>query len=117
MAIRDTSRPIPQNNAMETNGLLLDFSDETVDADEAFDSEIGAEIRTTFGISGSPMNKWFKNPCPLESRRSYDEGSMHQVSSPKYALEVIDLEGATEMRDIPRITLTGFMILARIYPR
>jgi hypothetical protein len=97
MASRDTSRPIPQNNAMETSGLLLDFSDETVDADEAVDAEIGGEIRTAFGISGSPMNRSFKNPSPLESRRSYDEGSMHRVSSPKYALEMMEPESATEM--------------------
>jgi hypothetical protein len=114
MAIRDTKRPIPQNNAMETSGLLLDFSDEAVDA------EIGGEIRTAFGISDSPMNRSFKNPSPLESRRNYDEGSMHQVSSPKYVLEMMHPESATEMRNVPRITLTGIMILARIasrYPR
>ena len=50
MAIRETSRPIPENNAMETSGLLSDWPDEVDDA------RIGAEIRTAFSISGSPMH-------------------------------------------------------------
>jgi hypothetical protein len=65
-ASKDTSRPIPENNAIGTSGLVFDFSDEVVG------TEIGGEIRAAFGISGSPMHKWFKNPCPLESRRNYD---------------------------------------------
>ena len=46
MAIRDASRPMPENNAIETSGLSSDLSDEPVDA------EIGAKIRAAFGMSG-----------------------------------------------------------------
>jgi hypothetical protein len=45
-AIRDTSRPMLENNAIVTSGLLSDLSDEPVDA------EIGTNIREAFGISG-----------------------------------------------------------------
>jgi hypothetical protein len=61
--------------------------------------EIGGEIRAAFGISGSPMHKWFKksvvqNPRPLECLRSYDEGSIREESCAKYALEMIKPESA-----------------------
>jgi hypothetical protein len=49
-ASKDTSRPIPENNAIGTSGLVFDFWDEVVD------TEIGGEIRAAFGISGSPMH-------------------------------------------------------------
>jgi hypothetical protein len=48
IATRDIKRPIPENNAMETNVLLSDFSDEAVDAGT------GVEMRAAFGMSGSP---------------------------------------------------------------
>ena len=64
MAIRDASRPMPENNAIETSGPLSD------------EPEIGAKIRAAFGISG------FSNAYVV--RRSCDEGSTHLVSSAKY---------------------------------
>jgi hypothetical protein len=63
-AIRETKRPIPENNAMETKVLLSDFSDDAVDTGEAddagraVDTGIGAEMRTAFGMSGSPVQKF-----------------------------------------------------------
>jgi hypothetical protein len=55
-AISDISRPIPENNAIETSGWLSDFSD------EAGDAGICVETRTAFGMSGSPIHKRSKNP-------------------------------------------------------
>jgi hypothetical protein len=40
---------MPENNAIDTNELLSDFSDEAVDAGT------GAEMRAAFGMSGSNM--------------------------------------------------------------
>jgi hypothetical protein len=56
-AISDISRPIPENNAIETSGWLSDFSDEAVDAG------ICVETRTAFGMSGSPIHKRQKSPA------------------------------------------------------
>jgi hypothetical protein len=53
-AIRDASRPTPENNAMETNELLSDLSDEPVDA------EIGTKTGAAFGMSGF-SDAWFKS--------------------------------------------------------
>jgi hypothetical protein len=50
MATNDTSRPIPQNNAIDTKGLLPDFSDETTDV------AIGVETRMAFGMSALQIN-------------------------------------------------------------
>jgi hypothetical protein len=49
-AVNDISRPIPQNNTIEANGLLLDLSDEALDAGS------NEEIRIIFAISGSPIS-------------------------------------------------------------
>jgi hypothetical protein len=50
IAKMDTSRPIPQNNAIEIGGLLSDFSDEAAE-----ELVTRGEIRMTFDISGSPI--------------------------------------------------------------
>jgi hypothetical protein len=62
MATSETKRPIAENNAIETNALLSDFSDEAVDAGT------GAEMRAAFGMSGTPNE--FKFPIFLPFRMS-----------------------------------------------
>jgi hypothetical protein len=50
MATSDTNRPIPQNNAIVTSGLLSGFPDEA-------DAVTGGDARNAFGMSDSP-NIW-----------------------------------------------------------
>jgi hypothetical protein len=50
-ATNDTSRPIPQNNAIDIEGPLSDFSDEVTVV------RIGDEMRTAFGMSDLQINK------------------------------------------------------------
>jgi hypothetical protein len=49
-----------ENNAIETNALLSDFSDEAADA------VTGAEIRAAFGMSGTPNEFEFLKSLPFE---------------------------------------------------
>ena len=49
-----------ENNAIETNALLSDFSDEAADAGT------GAEMRAAFGMSGTPNEFEFLNSLPFE---------------------------------------------------
>jgi hypothetical protein len=59
IAARDTSRPIPENNAIVTSGLPSDF------LEPAADAETGVEMRAAFGMSGSPMHEESKS-LPME---------------------------------------------------
>jgi hypothetical protein len=59
-AITDASRPMLENNAVATSGLLSDLSNEPVDA------EIGTKIRAAFGISGFSNAYVVQNPQPEE---------------------------------------------------
>ena len=61
IAIRETSRPIPENIVIGTSGWLSAFFDETDDAG------ICAEMRAAFGISGPPVQSCLKS---LPSERS-----------------------------------------------
>jgi hypothetical protein len=97
MAIRDASRPMPENNAIVTSGLLSDLSDEPVGA------EIGTKIRATFDISGFSNAYAVQNPSLGNSRRSCDEGSTH---SAKYLHQMMEPDNATD-GTIRQITLPG----------
>src|ERR1700681_4296489 len=99
-AITDASRPMLENNAIATSGLLSDLSNEPVDA------EIGTKTRAAFGIQASPMHTWFKIPSLRNSRRSCDEGSTHSVNSAKYLHQMTEPDNATE-GTIRQITLPG----------
>jgi hypothetical protein len=92
MAIRDTSRPVQENNATEASRLWSDLSDEPVDA------EIGAKIRAAFGMSGFSNASVVQNPNLRNSRRSYDQGSTHAVSPAKYLHQMIEPDNATDVR-------------------
>src|SRR6266852_9824935 len=95
MAIRDASRPMTENNAIVTSGLLSDLSDEPVGA------EIGTNTRAAFGISGFSNAYVVQNPSLGNSRRSCDEGSMH---SAKYLHQMMEPDNATDVT-IRQITL------------
>jgi hypothetical protein len=58
-AITDASKPMLENNAMVTSGLLSDLSNEPVDA------EIGTKTRA-FGISGFSNAYVIQTPQPEE---------------------------------------------------
>jgi hypothetical protein len=88
-AIRDASRPMPENNAIATSGLLSDLSNEPVDA------EIGTKTRAAFGISGFSNAYVVQNPSLRNSRRSRDEGSTHSVNSAKYLHQMMEPDNAT----------------------
>src|SRR5664279_5617281 len=49
-----------ENNAIDANALLSDFSDEAADA------VTGAEIRAAFGMSGTPKRNRFSISLPFE---------------------------------------------------
>ena len=49
-----------ENNAIETNALLSDFSDDAADAGT------GAEMRAAFGMSGTPNEFEFLKSLPFE---------------------------------------------------
>jgi len=97
MAIRDASRPMPENNAIATSGLLSDLSDEPVGA------EIGTKIPAAFGISGFSNAYVVQNPSLGNSRCSRDEGSTH---SAKYLHQMMEPDNATD-GTIRQITLPG----------
>ena len=80
-----------ENNAIETNALLSDFSD------EAADTGTGAMMRAAFGMSGTPKDR-FQYPCPSRCRRGCNEGSMRQLGSAKYVPWTREPYGATAMR-------------------
>jgi hypothetical protein len=91
-AISDISRPIPENNAIETSGWLSDFSDEAVDAG------ICVETRTAFGMSGSPIHKRSKIPGPPGCLATRSQGSRNLRRIGKYLPEVRDPISTTSMR-------------------
>src|SRR5713226_3726081 len=97
MAIRDASRPMPENNAIVTSGLLSDLSDERACA------EIGTKIRAAFGISGFSNAYVVQNPSLGNSRRSCDEGSTH---SAKYLHQMMKPDNVPNTLII-EITLLG----------
>jgi hypothetical protein len=80
-----------ENNAIETNALLLDFSDEAADA------ETGTEMRAAFGMSGTPKYR-FQYPCPSRCRDGCDQGSTRAMGSVKYVRKTREPETATAMR-------------------
>ena len=113
MAIRDASRPMPENNAIVTSGLLSDLSDEPVGA------EIGTNTRAAFGISGFSNAYVVQNPSLGNSRRSCDEGSTHSVNSAKYLHQVMEPDNATDVRLFIRSRCSDAVMLAGtcVYPR
>jgi hypothetical protein len=78
-AIRDASRPMPENNAIATSGLLSGLSNEPVDA------EIGTKTRAAFGISGFSNAYVIQTPQPEE-----------QSSQPRRRFNAL-----SEFREIP----------------
>ena len=105
-AIRETSKPIPEKIAMETNGLLSDFSD------EADDAGICAEMREAFGMSGSPIHK---SKTPTHWHVVWPATTKVQRPAPNSNLRPPD--DGTEQHNCDaifrQIVLIGFRILSR----
>jgi hypothetical protein len=111
IAIRETSRPIPENMAMATSGWLSDFSDAMVDAG------IDTEMRAAFGISSSPKSIG-QNPGPWRCLTDYDEGSMTGRVSEKYVYRAMEPIGTTaELDRTDPVSFAKIRALSYLYAR